>query len=138
MNKKDREAIKMKFGGRCAYTGLQLPDDWQIDHMNPVIRNPYNNGCLFPQNENNDNLVPTFKEINNYKSNCDLHSFRNWLLGELHLRLVKLPKNPVIPKSIIHKRNLLRIAELFGITPDKPFNRVFYFETLKKEKNDNN
>ncbi len=27
---KNREIIKMKFGGKCAYSGTELDPDWQI------------------------------------------------------------------------------------------------------------
>lgn len=39
MNK--RERIYNKFGGLCAYSGTPLEDDWQIDHICPVI------GCTY-------------------------------------------------------------------------------------------
>jgi 5-methylcytosine-specific restriction endonuclease McrA len=31
----NRRVIHDKFGGRCAYTGKPLGDDWQIDHVVP-------------------------------------------------------------------------------------------------------
>lgn len=35
--KMDRQKIFEKFGGKCAYSGTDLKDDWQIDHMEPKI-----------------------------------------------------------------------------------------------------
>ncbi len=128
ISKKDREAIKNKFGGRCAYSGTVLGDDWQVDHIEPLIRCSFTKVALFPDAHTLENMVPCQREINNYKVATSLKAFRNWLLGELHLRLKKLPKNPITEKSKKHKENLLRIADLFGITPEKPFDRIFYFE----------
>jgi len=60
----------------------------------------------------------------------DLETFRTWFLSGLHTRLKKLPKNPKVEKSIKHKRYLLEVASLFGISEDRPFSGKFYFETL--------
>jgi len=38
ISKKNRELIKMKFGGKCAYSGTELEPDWQIEHIKPVVR----------------------------------------------------------------------------------------------------
>ena len=32
ISEREKEIIKNKFGGKCAYTGRNLADDWQIDH----------------------------------------------------------------------------------------------------------
>lgn len=128
ISKKDREIIKNKFDNKCAYSGTPLEDDWQVDHIIPIIR--YKKKVINPQYHTIDNMVPTQKIINNYKRDLNLESFRNWYLGELHLRLKKLPKNPKSPNTIKRKNYLLKIAELFNIEENKPFNKIFYFETL--------
>jgi 5-methylcytosine-specific restriction endonuclease McrA len=130
ISKKDRELIKNKYQGKCAYTGTDLKEDWQIDHIKPIIRNLYTSGAMFEKDHTLNNMVPCQKIVNHYKGSLDLESFRNWFLGELHLRLKKLPRNPKTAKSIKRKQYLLEIANLFGITEDKPFNREFYFETF--------
>lgn len=36
---KQRSALRMKFGGRCAYCGWELPEKgWHADHVEPVLR----------------------------------------------------------------------------------------------------
>lgn len=130
ISKKDREIIKQKFGGKCAYTGTELKKDWQIDHVEPLIRNCWTKGAMFENNHNLDNMFPVQKIVNNYKGSLDLETFRTWYLGGLHERLKKLPKNPKVEKSIKHKKYLLEVAQLFGIEIDKPFSGTFYFETL--------
>lgn len=126
MNKRQR--IYQKYNGLCAYSGTPLEDDWQIDHINPIRRN-WDGTCLFPQDDKEANLVPVQKIINHYKHSLLLDDFRKWLLGGLHERLAKLPKNPRTEKSRKRKEYLLKVASYFDITPEKPFSGVFYFET---------
>lgn len=125
----NREKIRQKYGGKCAYSGTELKPDWQIDHIRPLIRGI--DGKPHPgiggSNEF-ENLVPCQKIVNHYKGSLDLETFRNWYLGELHERLKRLPKNPKTEKSHKKKNYLLEIASLFEITPNKPFNGKFYFE----------
>lgn len=131
ISKKNREIIKNKFNGKCAYSGTDLLDDWQVDHIEPVIRNWWDGTQLHPDNHNLDNLFPCQKIINHYKGSLSLERFRSWYLGGLHERLKKLPKNPKTEKSLKKKNYLLTIAQYFDITEEKPFSGIFYFETLK-------
>lgn len=119
----NRELIKNKFGGLCAYTGKPLGDDWQIDHIKPK---------RIGGTDDIDNLLPTIKIINHYKRAKDLESFRKYMLS-FHERLARLPKNPITPKSINRKKYLSDIAMLFGITKQKPFNGKFYFEIYQQK-----
>ena len=130
ISKKDREIIKKKFGGKCAYTGTELKDDWQVDHVKPVRRNWWlNNSAIFEENHNLQNMLPSQRIVNHYKHSMDLEQFRNFM-RDFHIRISKLPKNPKIEKSIKRKAYMLEIASIFDITPDKPFSGRFYFETL--------
>lgn len=38
ISKKQREEIKQKFEGLCAYSGTPLEDDWQVEHIKPLVR----------------------------------------------------------------------------------------------------
>ena len=118
----DREQVYNKFNGLCAYTGTRLKDDWQVDHIVPVSNGGTNDI---------ENLLPAQRIVNHYKGALPLKAFREWYLGGLHLRLKKLPKNPKAENSIRHKAYLLEVAELFGISIDKPFDGVFYFERTR-------
>lgn len=127
MNKRDK--IYNKYNGKCAYTGKLLPDDWQIDHIIPKSRiiQKYHN----IKNHNDiNNLLPTLKIVNHYKRAFDLIEFRMYMM-DFHVRLSKLPKNPKVTKSIKRKAYMFEIAEAFGITIDKPFDGIFYFERLQ-------
>jgi 5-methylcytosine-specific restriction endonuclease McrA len=122
---KKRQAVYDKFQGLCAYTGKPLEDDWQIDHMEPHFY-----GRMYNRDPNRpDNLVPALRIVNHYKRCLDLEGFRAYMLM-FHNRLKKLPKNPKVEKSTNRKRYVLKVAKAFGITPDTPFNGIFYFETI--------
>jgi 5-methylcytosine-specific restriction endonuclease McrA len=126
MKPKDRKKIKQKYGGRCAYSGTFLEDDWQIDHCIP--RFWVNIGLVEPEDVHNDeNTMPVQSIINHYKRGMTLEQFRERLLT-LHKRLAALPKNPKVERSIKRKKYLLKVASYFDITEDKPFDGRFYFE----------
>ena len=130
---KKRDSVKNKYGGRCAYSGTILEDDWQVDHL--VSKKIYKYKKLKGNPNDIENLVPTQAIINHYKRALSLKEFRNWYLGGLHKRLKKLPKNPRTEKSHKHKAYMLKIAAYFGITEDKPFNKQFYFENYANKDN---
>mgnify|MGYP000276355268 CR=1 FL=1 len=138
ISKKIREKVYQKYDGKCAYTGTDLKDDWQVDHITPVVRMnmvaPEDRHKMgWPEHHNDiNNLMPVQRIVNHYKRCLDLSQFRKWYLGGLHERLKKLPKNPKAEQSIRRKAYLLEIAELFGIEPDKPFKGKFYFEELER------
>lgn len=125
-----RQKVYDKFNGRCAYSGTPLENDWQMDHVKPIIRN-FDGTKMFPKDDNIYNLVPCQKLINHYKHQLSLEEFRTWYLGNLHLTLQKLPKNPRTEKSKRKNEYMRKVASYFGITETQPFSGVFYFETLK-------
>ena len=127
ISKKNRELIRQKYGGKCAYTGTELLADWQVDHVEPVRRNWWDNTACVERNHNLDNMVPCQKIVNHYKHSQGLSMFRYFMM-DFHNRLKKYPKNPQVAKSIKRKAYMMEIAELFGIAPDNPFTGKFYFE----------
>ena len=130
ISEKDRELIKQKFGGKCAYSGTELEPDWQVEHIKPVVRNWWTNTAMFEDAHNLENMVPVQKLINHYKNSIHLEEFRTWLLGGLHARLKKVPKNPRTEKGAKKKAYILKIASYFKISEDTPFSGKFYFEKL--------
>ena len=122
--KQKRELIFNKYGGRCAYSGTKLEDDWQVDHIIPKRLN-------MPNTDHIDNLVPVQKIINHYKRALPLDLFKSWFLSGLHNRLEKLPKNPRTEKGHKRKKYLFLVAHYFGITTGKKFDGKLYFEKLK-------
>lgn len=135
MTKQKRLDIYNKFGGKCAYSGTSLEDDWQVDHIIPKRTFDFFN---YEQADVDDikNLIPCQRIINHYKRALDLEEFRTLWLGGLHKRLLK-PTNPRTEKSKATKEYRLKVAaSYFGITPDKPFGGKFYFETIMPNKAD--
>jgi 5-methylcytosine-specific restriction endonuclease McrA len=122
-----RQRIFQKYNGLCAYSGTPLEDDWQIDHLHPVVRHPWTGQMQRPERDTEDNLVPCQRAINLYKHSEPLESFRTNLLGRLHQRLPKYPRSGA---GMARRQRMEKIAAYFGITPDNPFNGKFYFETL--------
>lgn len=60
LNKQQREQLKQKYGGRCAYCSDLLPDRWHADHIEPIKRTAkfdkdkymfvYDGSCERPEN----------------------------------------------------------------------------------------
>ena len=115
----DRQAVYDKFGGRCAYTGTPLKDDWQVDHIVPK---------RIGGTDELSNLLPAQRIVNHYKRALSTELFKTWFLGGLHLRLRKLPKNPRTEKGARRKAYLLEVADAFGITENHPFCGKFFYE----------
>lgn len=132
----NREEVFNKYCGLCAYTGKPLGDDWQVDHIIPkssyawhqLVEVKIKLGINYNCNDF-ENLLPAIKIINHYKRSLDLEGFRKYM-SNFHKRISKLPKNPYSEKTIKRKKYMLTVADLFGITIDKPFNGKFYFETI--------
>ncbi|POY55702.1 HNH endonuclease [Pectobacterium versatile] len=134
LNKKQRAELRMKFGGRCAYCGCELPDRWHADHVQPVIRiseivrtnsGPFTHKYVAtgesrrPENDTIDNLFPTCPPCNIFKSSFDIEEFRS----ELQQQLTRLKS-----KSVNY-----RMSEKFGQVIETPSPIVFWFEKYQTE-----
>lgn len=129
MKPNERDKILAKYGGKCAYCGIDLTNGkWQVDHIIPKqnfvwhIKNNHYNVPKFLLHltetdlQHPDNLVPSCQSCNNYKSSMHLELFRSEL-GRLVDRLQKTS-------------SIYRISKRFGhiIENKKPI--LFYFETF--------
>lgn len=130
-----RKLIYDKYGGRCAYCGCELNSEWQIDHAISRCYWFYLDKDSPTKVNSLENLMPSCKECNHYKrSRCvDNHhshvGFRHYLLN-FHKRLASLPKKTMVAKTKKRIVYMKTIADKYGITVDKPFSGIFYFETL--------
>lgn len=93
LSKIEREEVKMKFGGRCAYCGTPLTDKWHVDHLEPVqrdfewVRHPekgflvakQTGKLLKPENDTKENLMPSCIKCNLNKSSIPLESWRRMI-----------------------------------------------------------
>jgi 5-methylcytosine-specific restriction endonuclease McrA len=127
LSKKKREAIKMKFGGRCAYCGHQLNERWQADHVEPVNRkfkwvkqpNGFSKAVATgemwnPENDHEGNLMPACSACNNDKHSATLEQWRTRLEDLIG----------VCERNHSAYRHALR----FGLVVPNPKKIVFYFE----------
>jgi uncharacterized protein (TIGR02646 family) len=107
-----REQVYRKCNGHCAYCGCELDyKDMQVDHVKSVF---YYNGT-----NDIDNLLPSCRMCNFYKSTFTLDEFRK-NLESLHERL--------------RKPFIYRLALKYGLITERKKDVVFYFE--KEKEND--
>jgi 5-methylcytosine-specific restriction endonuclease McrA len=131
----DRDKVKSKFNGLCAYTGKPLCDDWQVDHITPkssvIWFQPEETRLQFGIKNNNpdniDNLLPCLRIINHYKRDMNLESFRKYMKS-FHVRLSKLPKKTNSTKAIKRIEYMNNVANAFGIDINNGFDGLFFFE----------
>lgn len=135
--KLDRQKVFEKCNWLCAYTWKPLWEDWQVDHITPksstLWRQPERTKqlmWLFISEVNHiDNLFPAIRIVNHYKRQLELEDFRKYML-RFHERLRKLPKNTSVERTKWRIEYINKIADLFDITVDKPFNWKFHFEKI--------
>ena len=126
LNKKQREALKMKFGGHCAYCGELLSDKWHADHIEAVKRDIIHVGggklisgeMTRPHLDTIENMNPACVPCNTNKSSMTLKHWRSVLT---HYRDVQLLRDST------HARHLHR----FGLIEIKQEPVMFYFERLE-------
>ncbi|EBY4401318.1 HNH endonuclease [Salmonella enterica] len=130
LTKKQRERLRMKFGGRCAYCGCVLPEKgWHADHVQAVLRKSEQcmkaaekgifrlktTGEVFrPEAECPENIVPSCAPCNLLKTTYSLEMFRK----QVSLQVERGRRSSVN----------FRTAERFGLVEvvEKPV--VFWFE----------
>lgn len=122
-NKKQREALRQKFGGRCAYCGCELTD-MHADHLEPVIRlytdawsNPLPAAelrLIKPERNVVGNMMPACKGCNLHKGGYSLEGWRDILQRSA---------------EIIRKQtSTFRAGERMGVISVSAAPVVFHFE----------
>lgn len=132
MKKETRQQVYEKYDGKCAYTGVQLGLDWQIDHVTSKLKHKIHNTSDVA--DDIENLLPSLWIVNHYKRAFDLEGFRERMNG-FHIRLAKLPKKTNSPSTQKRMQYMRWIANVFDISIDKPFDGLFYFEKLNNNDN---
>lgn len=101
-----RQKVYEKYDGHCAYCGKPITiKDMQVDHA--LAKRNGGTDC-------NDNLMPSCKRCNHYKRAADIETFRNFLLGGLIERLMKV--------------YIFRVALDFGMISINGWDKKFYYE----------
>jgi len=110
----DRKKIYTKCGGKCGYCGKDIEfKEMQVDHMHPKCYTKHTIPVNHP-----DNLMPSCRQCNHYKRADTVEGFRV-TMANLHKRVAKI--------------YIFKVAQNFGMTDIKPFDRRFYFEKIKSE-----
>jgi len=136
LTKKQREALKPMFGGRCAYCGCELGDKWHADHVEPIFRKSE----VVPRLERKDpmrfevrhtgesqnphldavhNYFPACIPCNLFKSVFSVEGFRK----EIEAQIERGRKSSVN----------FRTAERFGLIQEVQKPVVFWFEQYQKK-----
>jgi len=140
---KERELIKNKFNGRCAYCGEVLKKGWHIDHIIPVRRNPkppkYNLPqfvldstpptnetpepepplMINPENDTLDNKFPSCPSCNINKHQESIEGFRGYIKQYV--------------QSLNEYSTQYKIAKKYGLIEETNKPVVFYFEKLNSK-----
>ncbi|ABL71798.1 HNH endonuclease [Paracoccus denitrificans] len=126
-SKRQKEALRAKFGGRCAYCG-QMMDKMHADHVQPVIRittDPWGNRlpaseCRMVKADRNtvDNMMPACGPCNISKGGHTLEGWRDLLARSAEI--------------VAREKSIFRAGVRFGLisVTEKPV--VFYFEEVAR------
>ena len=141
-----RRKLWAKYGGRCAYCGCSLPEKgWHADHLEPIYREWWKKkeitrysvvdgeivktkekqqpGMLRPENDREDNMMPSCRACNLDKAAELLEDWRT----SLNFRIEVLRRNS----------SAFRHCERFGrfVVNTEPV--VFYFERFEADADEN-
>jgi hypothetical protein len=129
LTKKQREALKQKYDGHCAYCGEILGALWHADHLKPVERQSAyeeTSGRLVqtgqlakPEHDVLENHMPACPTCNMSKGQKPLEVWRDWLTGHI----VSLNKYHAV----------YRMVKRFGLVQETGIPVIFYFEQVRRE-----
>ncbi|MDK9365360.1 HNH endonuclease [Lelliottia wanjuensis] len=134
LTKTQRAELRMKFGGRCAYCGCELPEKgWHADHVEPIYRGRDFNRTITDDGrlefqsrvaeraalDVSENLNPACKQCNLFKGGHTLEGFREQIAHQAE-------------RARAYSVNF-RTAERFGLIEviEKPV--IFWFEQYNGE-----
>ena len=112
ISKKNREIVRRKYDGKCAYCGIKLIKGWHVDHIKPQT---------FGGTNDLENLNPSCKDCNNYKCHTDLEGYRNQLHNLLNRK----------PEYLFKSKTKMKVAINMGSIQHTIWDGKFYFENLK-------
>jgi 5-methylcytosine-specific restriction endonuclease McrA len=127
ITKKQREALRGMFDGRCAYCGHELGEKWHADHVEPVVRKlefvrepgkpttmRTTGESWYPERDHISNMMPACAPCNIRKGGEPLESFRRGMERSIE----------VMRNNYSAYRHALR----FGLIVELPAKVVFHFE----------
>lgn len=114
LTKTQREQLRNKYDGRCAYCGDQLPDKWHADHIEPIVRFGVGGVCEKPENNRLDNFNPSCPSCNIIKGSNSLEAFRKTVAGFV--------------KSLNRDSTQYKFAKRYGLLAETEIDVTFWFE----------
>jgi hypothetical protein len=108
-NAKTRLIVFKKYGGKCAYCGVDLVKGWNVDHITPQV---------FGGTNDLENLNPSCKDCNNYKCHTDLEGYRRQLRKMLNEKL----------DYLFRSKTKMQVAINMGSIKHAEWDGMFYFE----------
>ena len=121
--KSQREALREKFGGRCAYCGNELQKGFHCDHIDPVYRgwdDKVLTGYNIQRGKNEtENYNPACPRCNRWKSTWTIEQFRT----EITKQTERLKRDS--PQ--------FRLALDFATVKETQTPVKFYFETFREQ-----
>lgn len=133
LNKKQREALRIKYGGFCSYCGCPLTGKWHVDHVQAVRRDGQwklvaggkmeyvSLGTMSrPQHDTMENLSPACVPCNINKGVLELEQWRKILERSAH--------------TLHANYSTYRHALRFGLIVETPPTLKFHFETYRPRK----
>jgi hypothetical protein len=127
LTKAERNIIKNKYGGKCAYCGCELPAKWHADHLVPVERKlKYVKGKGLvttgemhnPRADNIENIMPACPACNIDKSSFPLESWRQQVQDSANI--------------LTRNNTTYRRAMRFGLVAETGKEIKFWFEGYKE------
>lgn len=130
MGKADREMLRNKFGGCCAYCGTALPDRWHADHFEPVRRELHSvtipgtrtyrlvsGKPTRPELDTIENMMPACPPCNINKHSMGIEAWRQAIANSI---------------NVLNTNNsTYRFAKAFGLLVETAEPVRFYFETFE-------
>lgn len=124
-----RQRVYAKYNGHCAYCGKEIKyEEMQVDHIIPVMKSYYGikedaekvrqmlvDGSFHDIN----NLMPSCRSCNYYKSMGDIESLRQRILTQLD--------------HTCRSSFQTKLAMQYGMIEYKPWDGKFYFERLNEK-----
>ncbi|WP_244123144.1 HNH endonuclease [Burkholderia gladioli] len=134
MTKMQRERLRQKYDGRCAYCGITLATRWHADHFDPVVRavetkrsadgqwRLVSGPARHPERDVASNYMPSCAPCNISKGQLSLEQWRQWLAGHV--------------ASLNAHHTIYRLAKTYGLVQETGAPVVFYFERLQAASGD--
>lgn len=121
----NKDLIYSLFGGRCAYCGLLLGEDWQVIRAEPNI--------AFRESGDFLKYLPVKKEVAKWANKYKVDDFKNIFLSSVIDKIKKIPKRTQKEDLKEKKEELELIESFFSLKYDVPYNEKLYYENFIDE-----